>query len=736
MVLKPSFYRHGLIWMFAAALACGMAACKKSKPESAEAAPEARLQSDTNDSAVPMVPGGISLADAAPHTGIAARLPADTEAFFTTINLPKHLEALKASNWAKDVDAFLNDKTPAPSAAKSESGLPDASAAARQLWGRDFFLALGKGGARAVASWQQFLTIQAELQYFTMMQGSLGGGDVKKTKLEQALALALEDADLLKRAAEVVSKLELPPLLLGIQTDKPEEVLKELVPAELVTTLKGKAKLSEVTISKSDHYQIVEGTFSAFLTDEMKKALIASLPADKTEAIAIISKTLDEVQKKPFALAYGTLAGHVVVAIGSSRPTQLQLVDDPAKSLLSRPEMSFVLDYVTKDLTSIFFSQADTLQAMQNPEPMQPIVRGVLAGLRKSPVFAKVAESLAPRAAELSGLERELQDRKFAPATGVAWWDKGLHLELKGGQSPEGLESTRPLRFASLIDDPSVVLGVAYHGDTAMTGKLRALIEAWAVTLYETSGELVKTGLGGPNGPEIQKWADKEIIPLLVNFYTGSKNLFQKGVGNEHAWIIDLGGQVPPLPIFPQKKDKEQAPKMLRIASIDDVSSRTVIADSWTAMQDSLNKLAASFPMLAGQKLPAPEASNKPAGLTTYAYNLMPGVEDLTPCASVNNQMLIIGTSTSQHGDLATRMLHAKPATTPQVARWRLSFPAVREAVKTFSTSSAAPSTADQMKSTIKWLAPLGEANGQMWIQAGNVHHSITIEVKDVLHYD
>mgnify|MGYP000131360679 FL=1 len=137
-----------------------------------------------------------------------------------------------------------------------------------------------------------------------------------------------------------------------------------------------------------------------------------------------------------------------------------------------------------------------------------------------------------------------------------------------------------------------------------------------------------------------------------------------------------------------------------------------------------------------GQKLPAPEASNKPAGLTTYAYNLMPGVEDLTPCASVNNQMLIIGTSTSQHGDLATRMLHAKPATTPQVARWRLSFPAVREAVKTFSTSSAAPSTADQMKSTIKWLAPLGEANGQMWIQAGNVHHSITLEVKDVLHYD
>lgn len=667
---------------------------------------------------------------------MAARLPQDTEAFFTTLGLPKHLEALKASNWAKDVDAFLNDKTPAPSAAKAEGGMPDFGAATRQLWGRDFFISLGKGGARALATWQKALAIQSELQYFTLMQGSLNAGAQKKNALEQSLAQILEDEDLLKRAVEVVSNLELPPVLLGIQTDNPEEVLKALIPADLAKQLKDKATISNVTVSKTDHYQIIEGTFGAFLTDEVKKGLIASLPADKPESVALISKALEVVQKKPFALAYGTLAGHVVIAIGSSRPSQLQLVDSPEQSLLARPEMSFVLPHVTKNLTSIFFSQADALQAMQNPEPIQPVVRGVLAGLRKSPMFGKVAESLAPRAAELSGLERELSDRKYAPATGISWWDKGLNLEIKGGQSPEGLESARPLRFANLIDDASVVFGVAYHGDPVMTGKLRALIEAWTVTLYETSGELVKTGLGGPNGPEIQKWADKEVIPFLVNFYAGSKALFQKGVGNEHAWIIDLGGQVPPLPIFPAKKDNEPPAKMLRIASIDDVSSRTVIAESWAEMQASLDKLAAAFPLLAGQKLPVPEASNKPGGLTTYAYQLIPGVDDLTPCASVNNQMLILGTSTSQHADLATRMLHAKPATTPQIARWRLNFPAVREAVKTFSTSSASPTTADQMKSTMKWLAPLGEAKGQMWIEAGNVHHSIQFGIKDVLHYD
>lgn len=730
----------------AAVFACGLGACKKSESSAGNATPGTAGVEATGEGETAVVPGMLKLQDAAPRVGIAARLPADTEAFFTTVGLPKHFDALKGSNWAQDVDAFLNDKTPVESASKSESGLPDMSSAARQLWGRDFFVSLGKGGAKALAAWTQLYALQEELSAFNMMNGRLSPTEPKDSQAPEGSALeqnltstlnqVLEDTDLLRRAAEVVSKLELPPLLLGIQTDKPEEVLKELVPADLTTRLKDKAKFAEVTISKTDHYQLVEGTFSAFLTDELKKAVIASLPADKQEAVTILSKTLDEVQKKPFCLAYGTLAGHVVIAVSSTRPTHLQLVDKPEDSLLSRPEMSFVLDYVTKNLAGIFFSQPDVLQALSNPEPMQPLVRGVLAGLRKSPMFAQTAEALAPRAEELSGLERELRDGKLAPATGVAWWEQGLRVELKGGQSTEGLESSRPLRFAHLIDDKSVAFGVAYHGDPAFNARLRTLVEAWAVTLYETSGELMKAGLAGTDNSQIKPWLEQKIVPELVNFYNGSKKLFQKGVGNEHAWIIDLGGQMPPLPFFPPAQEGQPPPKMLRIAGIDDVSSRTAIADSWTEMQDAINKLAGEFPLLAGQKLPEPEMSNKPGNLTTYSYKLSPDGDDLAPSASVNNQMLMIGTSASQHADLAVRMLGAKPSTTPQVARWRLNFPAVREAVKTFSTSSAAPTTADQMKSTMKWLAPLGEANGQMWIEAGNVRHSITIDVKDVKHFD
>jgi hypothetical protein len=64
--------------------------------------------------------------------------------------------------------------------------------------------------------------------------------------------------------------------------------------------------------------------------------------------------------------------------------------------------------------------------------------------------------------------------------------------------------------------------------------------------------------------------------------------------------------------------------------------------------------------------------------------------------------------------------------------RWRVNFPAVREAVKSFAIGAAA----DNLRPTMKWLSPLGNASGRLWIEAGNVRQTITIEVKDTVRYD
>lgn len=699
--------------------------------------------SDVADDVVPDtsgLPEGAALPPVksiAAKLGFAAKLPADTEAYFSAINLAAHLDALKTSSWAKEVTAFLEDKTPAPSAA--QGAMPDARAAMAQLWGRDFFLAVGKGGAKALAPWREVMSLQSELAALSTMQGYLPvtaapAKDKTAEEVGQTLAMLLQNPELLKRCADIVTQLDLPPLMLGIQTDKPDEVIKQLVPDALMEQMKKKARVSQVTMRGDGRFTLVEGTLAALLTDELKGAWLAAMPGDLAAAKGPVIAILESIQKKPFAFAFGTTAGHVIIAVGSTRPN-LDFVADPAKSLLSRPELAFVQPFATKNLISLDFAQGEVLQALEQTDSMQAAARGVLASLKANPTFAELAKAVEPKVQALAPLERDLYARKATTATAIAWWDKGLHIEMKGGQSPEGLKADTPLKFSPLLYDPSVVAGIAYHGDPEMTGRLRKLVEGWADVIHDAGMGLVKAGLGGKEGPEIAKWVESDVIPQVVDFYTGSKTLFQKGVGNEHAWVIDFAGKMPPLPFFPQKAN-ETPPKMLRLASIDDVTNRAAIGTSWDQMQGSLGKIIGAFPLLGGQKLADPDIKNQNGGITTYSYPIMPDVDDLAPCASISSQLLMIGTSITQHGDLSTRLLKAKPATTANVAQWRINFPAMRDAVKTFSTGSAKPTNADQMKSTMKWLSPLGNATGRMWIEAGNVRNSITIEVKDVLHYD
>lgn len=719
-----SLTRLPTLLLLVAALA--VAGCKKKPASSTLLDGGPKGNTETAPSAeVPGDPG---------RFGFAARLPADTEAYIGTVNLPKHIDALKKSNWSKEVDAFIADKTPVPAARDGSMTLPSPASALTKLWGKDFFLALGKGSAASLKGWSDLAAINTELQYVALMQGSLGvkAGDKQPAKVEAMFAQVLNNDDLMQRAADVISKLSVPPLMLGVETDKPDEVLKELMPDSTLKLVKEKAKVTQMT-TKTSNFTIIQATFGVMLTDELKKQWLAMLPPDRPGMQSLVTQTIEAVQKKPYCLAYGSTAGHLIIAVGSE-PPDLEFVTDPAKSLLGRPEMAFALPFAKNNLLAVTFALGDVLQAFQNPEPMQPIARGVLAGLKSSPMFGAMAASLEPRVKELGALEREMSNRKLNNGVSVAWWDKGLHIQTKGGMSPEGLEAKKPLKFAPLIEDASVLFGIAYHGDPELTAKARKLVEAWATLLHGASHELVKAGLGGENGPAIEKWVESDIIPNLVTFYEGTKTVFGKGVGNEHAWIIDLGGKMPPLPIFPQK-DGEPL-KMLRIAGLDTVADRPSIGGPWDAMQKSLNKVAGAFPLLAGSQLPDPVQSNQTGGLTTYAYQLMPDVLDLAPCVSVSDSTFMMGTSVSQHGELATRLLRSKPATDNNVARWRINFPGLRDAVKTFSTTGATPTNADEMKATMKWLSPLGEASGRMWIEAGNVRNDITFHVKDVLRFD
>ena len=88
-----------------------LASCKKAAdPAATEALPT-----------IITTEGGLiskKLSTHASKLGFAEKLPADTQLFFGTLGMRDHLKALSATSYFDELSAFLDDKTPAPSADK------------------------------------------------------------------------------------------------------------------------------------------------------------------------------------------------------------------------------------------------------------------------------------------------------------------------------------------------------------------------------------------------------------------------------------------------------------------------------------------------------------------------------------------------------------------------------------------------------------------------------------------
>ncbi len=715
-------------WMITLAALALVPGCKKPQAGAAVAATAV---------ASPTVATPSSWAVHSERLGFIAHLPADTEACFTTLNRPAHMAALKETNYYKDLTAFLDDKTPAPAAgtnagegaAKKGTAMPKVL---QNLMEGDVFFSLGKGAAKSLAGMQQLSSIYTELTYRGIMAGVTPGAKPGSADLEKMLGGAAKDPDLAKRVVAALAEAQVPPMMMGMRTEKPEEALKELLPDALLSEVKKRAKVSQVSTNLNGKFTLIEATGRDLLTDEMKKSWLSSLPPDAAPALPDITKALDTLQAKPVTLAYGTAGGWVIVSLSSDRPA-LEFANDASTSLVSRPEFSSLATYEGKNLLAVFFAEGSTLQSLQNPEPLQPMARGVLGGLKESPMFAGMAKKLEGKVAALSGLEHKLYDRPMTTMAGAAWWDKGLHMEIEGGLSPKGLEAGKPLKFSSLLDEPGTIAAVDYHGDPQMSATLRAYVEGWAEVLHAAGLELAKANMFGEQGVKTAEWADKEIIPHVVAYYNGTKTLFTKAVGNEHAWVVDLGGHMPAIPGLPAPDPKADL-KMVRIAAVDDMADRKLVEESWLQMNGALNNLVKAFPMLNMQKLPDPDSSNAP-GITSYFYAFADS-DDLVPCVSVGDKQFMLGTSKNQQEVIASHLMRAVPSSVPSTARWRISFANLREAVRTFSPAVPAPATADSVKTVTRWMEPFGDLRGRLWIEAGRVRNSVSWDVKDTTKFD
>lgn len=662
----------------------------------------------------------------AKRLGLASIVPQDAVFYLGTAELKAHRAALEKTRFWKDLEAFANDKAPAADGKKAAAKTSLLSA----MNVHDLFIAIGKDGTNKLGWVHELNAAYSEYTYLTMMTGyASGGAKGKGFNPEALLSSAANFPDLLDRLCSALAKVEVPPVMAGVQTDKPEEWLKQILdPASPPAWL---ANATKTTVSVPNGSGVAyEATIGELLTqkrlDEWNVSITKAVadPAAQTK----IKTALSQLAAKRIALVFATVDDIAIIAAGTDR--QIQFAAGPEQSLLARKDFDFAQAYAGKNFAGVIFAEGKLVDVVHDEQPFTPMLRGAVKGLTGSPTFGDLAKKLQPKVEEVAAAERKVHAFTAANAAGVLWWEDGLRIEMAGGYLPQGEALTKPRKLTSLMNTPNALLAV--DGHSASVGAGRLYFERWIDLIYTASGELVKKGLGGEQAGAMYPLVDKLVVPSLRQIYDASKVVYQKALGTESALIIDAGGQMPQLPGLPATGQKVPLP---RIASIHEVTDRALISKSWEQMDMALKQVAqvSPIPMAA----PAP-ISSKSDDMVSWFYPLPLGGNDLLPCVSLNERIYVLGSSKSLNEALAVQLKQPPPADVPPTGTlYRLSFKTLRSLLKSTGTATIPGVKVDNPgKAVLPWLAPFEDFNGRLWQDGPRARISAEWKIHDVVKYD
>lgn len=674
-------------------------------------------------------PKAPSLADHADKLGFAGRLPVTTEFYLGTSQLKGHIEALKKSAYWKDMDALVQDKTPAPTA--GDKSLETV----QQLWGDDVFVAGGAGFAQASEMLRDFNRLYNEVYFRALMTGgtaSLLGQQVGNNPMIY-LQSFLSDPASLERLAAFVGRFELAPLTVGLKTAKPEDALKFLNDTKALEEKKI-FTMSDLTTKSGHQFRVATVDMALILPEDLQVKTLSQLPPDLPEqTVKALGKAWDDLQAKKFKIAWGTVEGYLILATGMNLD-HLELAPSPAESLLSRPELGHLLPHVSKNLVGITYANAATINSLNDDQPFVPMLRGVVSSMKGSEMFKSMGEALEQQLAELTPLESAVYKAEGAALAAAAWWDKGLHFEAYGGIQPRFMENGKPLKYARLVDAPGVVFGINYHRNEGYGRDFRAWMEKFVGMLYTGVQELVKAGIAGPQGGQQFAQFETTLLPALLKIYEADKSMDDNGMGSELAFVLDVNGKMPVLPGVPPESKGSKFP---RITTVGEVKNREELGKGWGSISASINSLFASqqgAPALFSLGEPISSEKN---GVTTYFFGLPFLSGDLLPVASVNDQTLFLSTSKDAAESFAG-VLNQPAGESVDGCVWRFDLGALADYVAVASKLSPTqtPEKAKEMQENLKWLKPFRAMEGRIYEEKGVTRNSLSWEISDVVTFD
>jgi hypothetical protein len=656
----------------------------------------------------------------ADRLGLAGRVPVDVEFCVSSVQLKKHAEALKASHWWGQMMAFLEDKAPTPD--KTSSVTVD-----------EAFVAFGKDSVKSLVLLRQLNDLYNETAYRGMMSGGVLAGLGTSFDAKKLMEAALRDPEVLEALILLLERFEVPPVMIGVASPEPEQVLKRTSDLLHLADWLGNAPQSRIVTAQGEKITVNEIAMDQVLTSDLRRewmeAITQAVPGIMPEMKDRIARGLEVLARKKWVLALGLGPQRAYVAVGKSKD-QIRLANSVEDSLLARPELRALDAHAQKGLGLIACWDGVFWDVLQSDHPFQPIVRGVLAGLQTEKTFSGMARALEPQVIELAAAERAFYHSEHTNGAAVAWWDGGVQVEMAGGLSTADTAAlAKASQFAALLDEPELVFGMSGQGSG--TGAGRAYFEAWMHAVHATAHELIKAGVGGEQSAQMFKLVDHAVLPSVISMYDGTKTIWQKALSGDGAFILDVGGKMPPLPGLPPGGDAVPVP---RFASVNEIKNRALIGASWENMEAALQQLLKNLP--APQPIALPKVVLKRSGdLTSYSYELPFDSRELGPCASLNDRLFLLGTSRVQQSHLAEIL--QQPTTNPAAGmRLKLSFTKLREFLKAFSTVRAQNGSAGELKAALKWLEPFEVLELRWWSEEGVGKGRVSWQMHDVLSYD
>ena len=708
-----------------------------SKGETATVAPSAPAAPSTPAAPAVKAP---SLVDHAAKLGFAAKLPLSTEVYVSSVQLKKHLDGLKQSNWWKDLSALAADKTPAPAAGDNAQEL------LKQMWGDDVFVAGAAGFAESAEMLREFNRVYNEVNFKILMSGQTAnmagneGGMVNPLAFIQPL---LSDEANLERVGQIVARFELPPLILGVKTDKSKELLAEMFSEKSMKNKPPQIEVSDFKSPDGQDFKVITIDMAKVITEEKQKEFVANAPKALPEpALKALEKAITDVRKKKFVFGFGSVDGHLIVSTGKNLD-HVKFAPDAASSLLARPELGHLLPYAEKNLCALTYASAATLNAIHDDQPLIPMLRGVVGALKENEMFKAMGDILDKKVTELSPLESNVYNRQFTSIAGAGWWEGGaLQGEFFGGTQARFMTGGKPLTFAPLVDQPGVVFGIAYHRNPEYEKAVRLWIEKFVSIAYTAAQELVKAGIAGQDGGMQFAMFEGLLLPTLLKVYEANKAIDEKGLGSQFAMILDVNGKMPSLPNVPIESAEKM--KFPRATMIGDVASRAEIAAGWKSINETVTGVAAMVASMSGgtkegaapPAIPSPESAEA-NGMTTWFYKNEFLNGDLYPAAAINDKLLVLSTSKPAAEAFAAGL--AKPSDTKiEGCVWRFDASALATFVSDTATlnPTQTPEQIKELKQNLKWVQPFHALEGHIFEEKGQPRVSLKWEISDLVSFD